>query len=134
MRDLPLNPGTTSGSKVWFVGITFVGIALFFIRLAGPFDLADGYHQERQACYIQDILQNGHWICQRDVQGEIASKPPMHAWLSALFALPLGHPNRLTLVLPGALATIGLAWMRGLASNEVRAATPVGLITLLSAW
>ena len=95
----------------WAAGITALGILLFLIRLAGPFDLADGYHQERQACYIQDILQNGHWICQRDVNGEIASKPPMHAWLSALASLPFPRANRFTLLLPGALATVGLGWL-----------------------
>ena len=108
MRDL--SPFRSEEGR-WAVGITVIGILLFLIRLAGPFDLADGYHQERQACYIQDILQNGHWICQRDVNGEIASKPPMHAWLAALASLPFPRPNRFTLLLPGALATVGLGWL-----------------------
>ncbi|MCI0335795.1 MAG: glycosyltransferase family 39 protein, partial [Planctomycetes bacterium] len=92
----------------WFIGT--VVFFIFLVRLAAPADLADNYHQERQAAYVLDILRNGHWICQRDPYGEIASKPPLHAWVSALASLALGgRLTWFTLVLPGALAATGTA-------------------------
>ena len=86
----------------WLVGAT--ALLLFLIRFTGPSDLSDNFHQERQASYVLDILQNGHWACQRDPYGDIASKPPLHAWLSALASLVCGGFSWFTLVLPGGFA------------------------------
>src|SRR5687767_12095377 len=126
-----MSPLDASSNRFWFGLISLLGLALFLVRLTAPFDLADGYHQERQACYVQDILQNGHWVCQRDVNGEIASKPPMHAWLAALFSLPFQQPNRFTLSLPGALATIGLAWLIFFQGAKFFGTTAAGLGAVL---
>ena len=93
---------------IWLIAAS--AFLIFAVRLAAPEDLADNYHQERQAAYVLDILKNGHWICQRDPYGDIASKPPMHAWSSALASLAMsGRLTWFTLVLPGALAATGTA-------------------------
>ena len=86
-----------------------VALAVYAIRMAGPDDFADEYHQERAAAYVMDALQNGNWISQYGVYGEVSSKPPMLTWLAALASLPFGQANWFTMTLPGALATIGLA-------------------------
>jgi hypothetical protein len=82
---------------------------LFIIRFTGPSDLADNFHQERQASYVLDILENGHWACQRDPYGDIASKPPLHAWVSAVASIICGGFSWFTLVLPGAIAASATA-------------------------
>ena len=86
-----------------------IALAIYAIRMIGPEDLADSYHQERAAAYVMDALRNGNWICQYGAIGEVSSKPPMLTWLAALASLPFGAANWFTLALPGALATIGLA-------------------------
>jgi hypothetical protein len=91
------------------VGAT--ALLLFIIRFTGPPDLADNFHQERQASYVLDILENGHWACQRDPYGEIASKPPLHAWLSAVASIVCSGFSWFTLVLPGAIAAAGTAFL-----------------------
>lgn len=86
-----------------------VAAAVYGIRMAGPEDLADDYHQERAAAYVVDALRNGNWICQYGYYGEVSSKPPMFTWLAALASLPFGRATWFTLTLPGALATMALA-------------------------
>ena len=83
-------------------------LGLFAIRLMAPSDLMDK-DQERPASYVLDALKNGHWICQTDWLGSIASKPPLYTWLSAWFALPFDRFNRFALYLPSALSVLFLA-------------------------
>ena len=90
-------------------GVLAVGLLLFAVRATGPSDLADGYHQERAAAYVMDALRNGNWICQYGAYGEVTSKPPMFTWLAAVANLPFPRPNWFALLLPGAVATLGLA-------------------------
>jgi 4-amino-4-deoxy-L-arabinose transferase-like glycosyltransferase len=92
--------------NVWMV--LAVGLAVYVVRMLGPEDLADFYHQERAAAYVMDVLRNGNWICQYGFYGEVTSKPPMLTWLAALASLPFPQANWFSLSLPGALATIGL--------------------------
>ena len=86
-----------------------VAVVLYGIRMAGPSDLADDYHQERAAAYVMDALRHGNWICQYGYYGEVSSKPPMLTWLAALASLPFDRATWFTLSLPGALATTALA-------------------------
>lgn len=91
--------------------IIAVALTIYTIRMLGPEDLADGYHQERAAAYVMDVLRNNDWICQDGYYGEVTSKPPMLTWLAALASLPFEQANWFSLALPGALATIALAAM-----------------------
>jgi hypothetical protein len=81
---------------------------LFTLRLAAPPNLLD-QDQERPGNYVLDVLKNGNWICQRDLTGDITSKPPFYTWLSALVALAGGRVSLFALYLPGALAAAGTA-------------------------
>ncbi len=97
----------SSWFSVW--SVLLVGVVLFAVRITGPPDLADDYHQERAAAYVMDALRNGNWICQYGAYGEVTSKPPMLTWLAALASLPFAQANWFSLLLPGALATLTIA-------------------------
>jgi hypothetical protein len=88
--------------------VAAVGACLFAIRLAAPPNLLD-QDQERPASYVLDALKNAHWIYQRDLSGDITSKPPLYTWLCAVVGLVCGRVNLLALYLPGALSAIGTA-------------------------
>jgi 4-amino-4-deoxy-L-arabinose transferase-like glycosyltransferase len=115
-----ISPPKVSRSSQWISTICIValGLALFAIRATGPADLADGYHQERAAAYVMDVLRNGNWICQYGAYGEVTSKPPMFTWLAALANSPFLRPNWFALLLPGALATLAIAGMIFLAGKK----------------
>ena len=93
----------------WPVLVGFAWAMLLAIRLIAPTDL-EYYSQGRNVGYALDIVHNHHWLVQYDIRGHIMSKPPLHTWLIALFALPFGV-NRVTLVLPSALAVLALAFL-----------------------
>src|SRR4029077_19265400 len=90
--------------------ITLLAAALFILRLAAPPNLLD-QDQERPGAYVLDVVKNAHWLCQRDLNGEITSKPPLYTWLSALVALARNRVDEFSLYLPGALAAWGTAWL-----------------------
>jgi hypothetical protein len=96
--------------RLWlFSVVTLIGLAVYFTRVLLPSDLADN-HQDAPTAYVLDVVYNGAWVCQRDVNGAIASKPPLFVWFAALASKAFGVVNHLTLSLPSALATFGLAW------------------------
>ncbi len=97
------------GWPAWAV-ITGIAICMFGLRLAGPANLVS-QDQERPAAYVLDVTKNGHWLCQRDLDGGITSKPPVWTWLSAVASLAWGRIGEFTLYLPGALAALGTAWL-----------------------
>jgi 4-amino-4-deoxy-L-arabinose transferase-like glycosyltransferase len=101
-------PQTSDSTRSAVAGVILLGVAVAAIRLTGPPDLMDN-EQQLQSAYVMDALQNGHWICQHDETGAIASKPPVYTWLAALATLPSGRINRLSMCLPSILGTIGLA-------------------------
>jgi 4-amino-4-deoxy-L-arabinose transferase-like glycosyltransferase len=105
-------------------------LGLFAVRLMAPSDLMDK-DQERPASYALDALKNGHWICQTDWLGSIASKPPLYTWLSAWFALPFDRFNRFALYLPSALSVLFLA-LAIRASGGKRFSPVAGFIGALS--
>ena len=93
-----------------FVIVTLLWSALLGVRLVTPPDLADK-DQERTANYIMDITQNGNWLCQTDVWGEISSKPPLYTWLAALPTLAVGRITRFVMNFPSWASTLLLAWL-----------------------
>jgi 4-amino-4-deoxy-L-arabinose transferase-like glycosyltransferase len=94
--------------SAWFPYAAIAALAgtLFALRLAAPANLLDN-DQERPAAYVLDVVKNGHWLCQRDLSGDITSKPPVWTWLSALATLACGRLSVFTLYLPGASAAAG---------------------------
>lgn len=91
-----------------FAGLALLAFVLFALRLAAPPNLLD-QDQENPASYVLDVVQNGNWICQRDVAGGITSKPPLYTWCAALVSLALGKVTLFSLYFPGALALLGSA-------------------------
>jgi hypothetical protein len=83
---------------------------LFALRLSAPPNLLD-QDQERPGTYVLDVVKNGNWACQHDLNGDITSKPPLYTWLSALTAFARGRVTEFTLYLPGALSAWGTAWL-----------------------
>jgi 4-amino-4-deoxy-L-arabinose transferase-like glycosyltransferase len=66
-------------------------------------------NERRLGAYVLDAVQNGHWLIQKEISGELASKPPMLTWLAALSTLAIGELTRFAIYLPSALATIAVA-------------------------
>lgn len=93
-----------------FAAFTLLAALLFALRLAAPPNLLD-QDQERPGAYVLDVVKNGHWLCQRDLDGGITSKPPLYTWLSALTGIARGRVDEFALYLPGALAAWGTAWL-----------------------
>src|SRR5215471_5069835 len=96
----------------WFhlAAITVLAALLFALRLTAPPNLLD-QDQERPGAYVLDVVKNGNWLCQRDLNGEITSKPPLYTWLAAFVALARGRVDEFALYLPGALSAWGTAWL-----------------------
>ena len=103
-----------SGSRpVWL--IAGIAIALFLMRIWAPPNLLD-QDQENPATYVLDVVKNGHWVCQRDLAGNITSKPPLYTWLASVSTLLIGEVNVVSLYLPGGLslgATACLMFLAG---------------------
>jgi 4-amino-4-deoxy-L-arabinose transferase-like glycosyltransferase len=111
-----------------------VALVLFGLRLAAPENLLD-QDQQRPAAYVLDVLKNGNWVCQHDLSGEIASKPPLYTWVCALISLPSGRVTLFAMYFPGALAAWGtalLVLMHGRKFFGERAAFFAAIACLLS--
>lgn len=102
---------TANGGKpdAWrlYLLVALVGVSLFTIALTGYPSLLD--NERRVGGYVLDAVQNGHWLIQRDVTGQVASKPPLLTWIAALVTLGFGEINRFAIYLPSALAAVGAA-------------------------
>lgn len=88
----------------------------------------DNYDQAKQAWVSYEILQSGHWLLQHTPKGEIASKPPLMGWMSAVVQPLLGW--HLAWRLPSFAAAVALLFlMRG----SGRAVLPAGGAALATA-
>lgn len=86
--------------------LAFLTIALIVaLRLTGPWNILDN-DQLRPHAYIQDIIRNSNWLVQHDWTGEVASKPPLYAWIGALPALLTDRVGPLELAIPSALGVL----------------------------
>ncbi|MBK8976625.1 MAG: glycosyltransferase family 39 protein [Planctomycetes bacterium] len=87
------------------VGIALAAWALLVAaRLTAPSDLLTR-DQERVAAYVLDATERGHWLCQEDFHGNIASKPPLFNWLAALATECVGSLERFALAFPSWLCS-----------------------------
>jgi Dolichyl-phosphate-mannose-protein mannosyltransferase len=92
-----------------YTAIGLLWLCIFGIALTGYPDLMD--NERRVGAYVLDAVQNGYWICQRDVTGDIASKPPLLTWIASMVVLATGQLSRLAVYLPSALGTLGVAFV-----------------------
>jgi 4-amino-4-deoxy-L-arabinose transferase len=95
----------TGACRARTLACAFAAVPLL-IGLASPSDL-DLYDQARQALYVVDAVDGGHWLAPRDPQ-RITTKPPLYTWLAAASAGALGM-NEFAVQLPSRLAWLGLA-------------------------
>lgn len=96
----------SSSLQFWLVLICILSTALFLIRITGPTDL-ESYAQELSVGYLLDLMTQGHWLAQHDLENTMMTRPPLHTWLMALFASLFGL-NRLSLALPSFLSVLAL--------------------------
>lgn len=94
-------------SRLWLFLVGALCILIFLIRITGPTDL-EGWAQHRNVGYVMDMMWQGNWIVQHDIQGRILSKPPLHTWLIAPFAAVFGV-DRVAMTIPSFLAVLGLS-------------------------
>lgn len=99
------------------------------LRIAGPWNILDN-DQLRPHAYIQDILRNNNWLVQHDWTGDVASKPPLYAWIGALPALLTNRVGQLELAIPSALGVLIGAGAIALATARVLGARTAGIATL----
>ena len=95
-----------NSARFWIPLICLLCAALFAIRITGPTDL-EGYAQMLNVGYVMDMMWQGHWLVQHNIENGIMSKPPLHTWLIAPFAAVLGI-NHLSLSLPSLFSVLGL--------------------------
>ena len=96
----------TLSFRLWIILICVLGSLIFLIRITGPTDL-ESYAQVLNVGYILDLMTQGHWLVQYDLESAIMSKPPLHTWLMAPFVALFGF-NRLALTLPSFLSILTL--------------------------
>jgi 4-amino-4-deoxy-L-arabinose transferase-like glycosyltransferase len=133
---LRLNENFVTARSGWFAFalISLVAASFFVLRVSAPPNLLD-QDQERPAAYVLDAVKNGNWICQRDLAGEVTSKPPLFTWSSAVATLIAGRISEFSLYLPGAIAAFATAWLLfGMGRNVFghRAALTAALISMLT--
>jgi 4-amino-4-deoxy-L-arabinose transferase-like glycosyltransferase len=97
----------SDSSRFWLVLVGALCILIFVIRITGPTDL-EGWAQHRNVGYVMDMMWQGNWIVQHDIQGRILSKPPLHTWLISPFAAVFGV-DRLAMTIPSFLAVFALS-------------------------
>ncbi len=101
------SPGAAPVShRVLIAWLVVLWAAMFGIAVSGYPNLLD--NERRVGAYVLEVIQNHHWIIQRDATGTIASKPPMLTWIASLSTLCFGEVNRFSIYLPSALATLGV--------------------------
>lgn len=92
--------------RSWRVLIVVLCSLIYLIRITGPNDL-ESYAQVLNVGYILDLMTQGHWLVQYDLESAIMSKPPLHTLLMAPFTALFGL-NRLALTLPSFLSVLAL--------------------------
>jgi 4-amino-4-deoxy-L-arabinose transferase-like glycosyltransferase len=99
---------STASTRRLLLALGGIWLCLFLIALTGYPNLMD--NDLRVPSNVLAAIQNGHWAIQRDVDGDVAAKPPLLTWLIALVTLAEGHLSPFGIYLPSALATLGAAW------------------------
>ena len=100
---------TLERPRFWFAAVVALCVMTFTIGLTGPTDL-EGYAQMLNVGYVMDMMWQGHWLVQHNIERVIMSKPPLHTWLIAPFAALFGV-NRLSMGMPSFLSVMGLGFL-----------------------
>lgn len=85
---------------------------LALVAWAAHFSAPDDMHDDDQlkpTGYVMDILLNGRWVVQDDLEGAVCSKPPLYQWVCAPLAHATGKVGPLEMFVPTGLAIFGAA-------------------------
>ncbi len=96
---------TPQGNHLILLALLFAVMAT--ARIAAPENLFQG-DQEKQVGYVMDILHNGNWVTQYEVNGKIATKPPFYNWCAAILCRATHSTRPGVMKLPGLVAGAGL--------------------------
>jgi len=92
---------------LWLLTVCAVATLVFLIRLHGTTDL-ESYGQPNRIGYLLDLMTQGHFFVQHDLNNVAMSVPPLHTWIMAPFAAVFGL-NRVAVVLPSFLAVLAIS-------------------------
>lgn len=73
------------------------------LRLTAPNDFFEG-DQNKQVGYVMDLLHHDHWATQFEVNGIIATKPPLYNWIAAGLCVLFSSTAPWVIKLPSLLA------------------------------
>ncbi len=106
----PHDLSPTRSSRPALLLAAIATLTVVAVRVAAPWDILDN-DQLRPLSYVLDIVRNGNWLVQHDGSGDVASKPPLYAWIAAVAAMVTGRVGQFELAVPSALGVIvgGLA-------------------------
>jgi 4-amino-4-deoxy-L-arabinose transferase-like glycosyltransferase len=85
--------------------IAVSAVLLFFDFGARVYTTND---ETRFPLMARDILRHGHWLLPEINGVPMLNKPPLHAWLIAIAAWPVGAVTPRAAQLPSLLAALGL--------------------------
>lgn len=92
---------------LWLLTVCAVATLIFLIRLHGATDL-ESYGQPTRIGHLLDLMTQGHFFVQHDLNNVAMSVPPLHTWVMAPFVAVFGF-NRVALVLPSFLAVLAIS-------------------------
>ncbi len=107
---LEKHPAPKTGVWPILLWLTLVAAGLLLIVRTAPPNFTQ-HNEDRIAGYVQDAVDQGHWMCQRDGAGNITSKPPLYTWIASAATLWAGRITPATLYFPSVLATFAAAWL-----------------------
>ena len=91
----------------WPLVIFATGTLVFLIRVLAPTDL-ESYGQPANIGRLLDLMMQGNVLVQRDLNGVVIPVPPLHTWVTALFATVFGL-GRVPLAIPSLLSVLATA-------------------------
>lgn len=101
------NAPPSGGRRYRLIALSIAAVVLV-VNWATPHELAWS-DQGKQAQYVLDALQHGHWISPTDQTiGEAATKPPLYTWIAAGLALLVGYVDPWIVRIPAVLAAFAL--------------------------
>ncbi|TVS01101.1 MAG: hypothetical protein EA423_10520 [Phycisphaerales bacterium] len=85
-----------------------LALVMYAVRFTAPW-LMLGFDQPLSMGYILDLVHNRSWAVQTDIDGGVASKPPLYTWMVGFYATLAGGPTRMAVNYPGLIAWLGIA-------------------------
>ncbi|MFO1021874.1 MAG: hypothetical protein U0903_14445 [Planctomycetales bacterium] len=89
---------------------------LIALRVSAPSDLMEGA-QSKQVGYVMDVLLQRHWLLQYEINGEVATKPPLYNWCAAAICQICGTEAEWAMKLPSLPGRSRFAVLRLLAGG-----------------